>query len=288
MSVLKSLATPGGIKVRPRRMDMQFDHQVPRYWFDNDPVVTHFLNALSITFPEGERFFVDAVRAFRDQVQDPERQKEISGFIGQEAMHSKEHLTFNAFLAKQGYADVCEHAEKITKRLLNGGRKRFANRRLLAATAGLEHITAVLAKCLLENPQQMEAIHDSVRPLWMWHAIEETEHKAVAFDLYKDVGGNNPEKNLVMLLASFYLVAYSLYFTRKFLAHDGISFLRNPLVVSRGIWKLVGPGGFITPALREYFHYFANDFHPWQDDNHALIAPWLKKLAESYPIPQAA
>ena len=85
---------PAQVDISVRRMDFEFT-DIPRYWALNDPVCTHLLNALSLTFPDGERFFVDSVRALRDRVEDKARQKEISGFIGQEAMHSKEHETFN-------------------------------------------------------------------------------------------------------------------------------------------------------------------------------------------------
>ena len=155
--------TPAGISIQPRRMDFHFDQSLPRYWFNNDPVLTHFLNVLSVTFPEGERFFLDSVRAFRDQVSDPARQKDISGFIGQEAFHSKEHLVFNRFLAEQGYAKLVARAERVSSKLLKGGRLRLTPREQLAITSALEHITAILAKTLLEHPENLAQIHPQDR-----------------------------------------------------------------------------------------------------------------------------
>lgn len=103
----RKTATP--VRIKPQRMGFSFDPEsVPRYWFNNDPVLTHFMNALSLSFPDGEQFFVDSVRHFRDVVTDETRQKDISGFIGQEAMHSLEHKSFNAMLAAQGYEAIAQ------------------------------------------------------------------------------------------------------------------------------------------------------------------------------------
>ncbi|HBS14603.1 MAG TPA: metal-dependent hydrolase, partial [Alcanivorax sp.] len=107
------------LPIRPRRMNFRFKGlENTRYWFDDDPVLTHFMNVLSVTFPDGERFFVDAVRAFRDRVDDPQRQKDISGFIGQEAMHSLEHQAFNDLVSGKGYEALVEKALGVTRHLL--------------------------------------------------------------------------------------------------------------------------------------------------------------------------
>lgn len=282
MTAYQPIGTPDGVEIKARRMDFVFDEKVPRYWFANDPVLTHFLNVLSLTFPEGERFFVDSVRAFRDKVTDPQRQKEISGFIGQEAMHSKEHNTFNAFLAEQGYADLAARGEGLARMLLKGGRIRLTKREQLGATAALEHITAILAKTVLENPRWLEQIHPSVRPLWMWHCIEETEHKAVAFDLYKDVGGTDNERRVLLLGGTLYLAFYTVLYTWRFLRQDGIT--RKPLTLAKGLWKLVGYKGVLAPGLIEYFRFYAKNFHPWQDNNSAILDHWHTELAQARGI----
>ena len=108
LSLVKKNKHPS-VPITPRRMGFSFEGiQHDDYWFDNDPVLTHLLNILSLTFPDGERFFVDSVRALRDQVDDKERQKDISGFIGQEAMHSLEH---QARSHVEGEGDLAEARE---------------------------------------------------------------------------------------------------------------------------------------------------------------------------------
>lgn len=270
------LRTPDHVSITPQRLNLQFDAATPRYWFDNDPVVTHFLNAMSLSFPDGERFFVDSVRHFRDRVEDPKRQKDISGFIGQEAMHSLEHTTFNRFLDSKGYGRITKAAEKTARHLLKGAYIRFTSHEKLAATAALEHITAILADALLRDEKTMASIHPGARALWMWHAIEETEHKAVAFDLYQDVDGRNGQRKFMLVAGTLFLAAYTTAYTWQFLKHDGLH--RKPLVLARGLWKLLGRDGIITRVVPEYLDFFRDDFHPWMHENSALIARWRAEL----------
>lgn len=261
---------PRSLSIEPRRMDFVFDDRVPRYWFDNDPFLTHFLNAMSLLFPEGERFFVDAVRYFRDRVEDPDRQKEISGFIGQEAMHSREHSSFNDFLARHGYP--AQRLQDDLRRDLQFVREQVPRRRQLAITVALEHITAVMAELMLEHDDVRERVHCRVRPLWVWHAVEETEHKAVAWDLFQDVGGDYALRVKAMLRASLMLMITTTRYQYRFLARDGLA--HRPDVWVRGLWRLWGPRGYLSRLAPAYLAYFRPDFHPWQVDNADLARRW--------------
>ena len=264
---------PAQVQIKPQRMGFAFDPaDVPRYWYDNEPLLTHFMNVFSLTFPDGEQFFVDSVRALRDQVSDPARQKDISGFIGQEAMHSLEHKTFNALLDKQGYQSLTSTAVKQARGMLKFARKHYSARRQLAATAGLEHITAILADAMLAHPEELDRMHPSVRALWLWHAIEETEHKAVAFDLYQDTVGDYGLRVSVFLRATLALGIFMGLHTYKLLEQDGLH--RSPRVLARGLWKMWGYKGLFARVIPAYFDYLRPDFHPWDHDNSALIARW--------------
>ena len=144
--------------------------------------------ALSSVFPDGEDYFVRSVRHYRDRITDPALKRQVAGFIGQEAVHGREHRVFNDRLAELGYPT--KTYERFTKAGL-----RFRERILppisnLAATAALEHFTATLAELVLTNEEIRDLMGaDAVRDLFVWHALEESEHKAVAFDVYKAVGG---------------------------------------------------------------------------------------------------
>ncbi len=268
---------PSHVTIAPRRMNFAFEESVPRHWFGDDPVVTHLLNVLSICFPDGERFFVDSVRAYRDRVPDESRQADINGFMGQETMHGLEHVGFNRFLAEQGYGAVTDQALATTRMLLKGARIRLTPREKLAMTAALEHVTAVLANTLLSDRSVIASMHPDVRPLWIWHAIEEIEHKSVAFDLYDDVDGRQRQRKVLLVLGTVFLAAYSALFTTKMLARDGLHL--RPLVVARGLWRLFGVNGLITRSIPEYLDFFRDDFHPWRHANAGLAAAWREELA---------
>lgn len=278
----KRARRPEQVSIVPRRMDFNFG-KVPRHWAAGDPVLTHFFNALSLTFPDGERFFVDSVRALRDRVSDKERQKEISGFIGQEAMHSLEHNTFNDMLAEQGYAEEAAAGQQYAKDRIAGAQKYLGREQQLAATAALEHITAILADGLLRDPEFVESLDESVRDLWLWHAIEETEHKAVAFDLLRDVNDDYRLRVGIFLTATTALGAYATAYTLAFLKRDGLH--RNPLVLGRGLWKLFGWKGYLSRLIPDYLDYLRPGFHPWDQDNSDLIQEWKavldKRLGDS-------
>ena len=155
---------------------------------DGDLISGHVIMALSSVFPDGEDYFVRSVRHYRDRITDPALKRQVSGFIGQEAVHGREHRVFNDRLAELGYPT--KKYERFTKAGL-----RFRERILppisnLAATAALEHFTATLAELVLTNEEIRDLMGaDAVRDLFVWHALEESEHKAVAFDVYKAVGG---------------------------------------------------------------------------------------------------
>ena len=194
MNAKVNISNRAGASFPVRRMDFEFG-EVARYWAGDDAGLTHFMTALSALFPEGEQFFVDSTRAVRQnpKLSDPDLQREISAFIGQEAMHSKEHLAFNFSAQAYGYdvrrmenqtAKVIKTGTKVVAQLLKpfGFSKEMID---LTGTCALEHFTAVIAAELLQN-DDVQAIFNNktMDQLWMWHAVEENEHKAVGIDVY--------------------------------------------------------------------------------------------------------
>jgi len=276
LKTMKSSKTPQNITIKPNRMDFEFGDHIPKYWCYNDPFMTHFVGALSTFFPDGERFFIDSVRHYREVVKDDKvRQQEIAGFIGQEAHHSKEHEALNLMMEKRGLPALSGAKAALT--LLNWGRRKFPPRTQLAATVALEHFTAILAHRLLSNTDLINAMDDSIKPVWMWHAIEETEHKAVAFDLYKDVRGNNyQEMVFTMIMASLLLAGTTAIYQVRFMANDGQLF--NIKSWAFGLNKLFGRKGVITGLVPDYLDFFKRDFHPWDHQNSELVDYWRVRL----------
>ncbi len=132
------------VNIPPRRLDFQFDDKTTaRYFYDNDPFLSAFWLSLSALFPEGEAFFVDSVRHYRKDITDPKLKAQVAGFIGQEAMHSKEHEAWNEMGVKFGYPT--DKLDKTLGKLLGLVQKRTPKIFQLAATVCLEHYTAIIA-----------------------------------------------------------------------------------------------------------------------------------------------
>ena len=140
----QTMTPVGTANIPVRRMDFEFDDTIPKYWFDNNPMLTMLLTGLSCVFPEGERMFMRAVRHYQDQITDPELQKEVRAFIGQEAHHGKEHQAFNDFMAKKDLPIA--RIEAFVKKAIAFEEKNLSKERMLAKTCALEHFTAMFAE----------------------------------------------------------------------------------------------------------------------------------------------
>jgi len=271
MTARKPMASQPAINVR--RMDFAFGADTPARFVDGNPFVSAFLAALSSVFPEGERFFIDAVRHSRARLDDAELQQAVRGFIGQEAHHGREHDTFNAWLAEQGYP-IADKLERVRDGL-EQARRNMAPRRQLAMTIALEHFTAIMAHQLLAHPDTHERLHPDVRELFLWHAVEETEHKAVAFDVYQAVDGGYWNRVLTMLEVTLLFWLDMIATTAGFLRARGENTPANWL---RGLGFLLGRPGPLRRLVPDYLAWFRPGFHPWQHDNRALLQPWQQRL----------
>jgi predicted metal-dependent hydrolase len=260
-----------------RRVDFDFDpHVVPLDWYRGDAHLTTFWDALSLLFPEGERFFVESVRRYRERIEDPELRAAIEGFIGQEAMHGRSHRAFNDMLRARGLGDVSERAEQQLRRLLGLARRRLSGRAQLAVTCALEHYTAILAEQLLAQADHRDAGHQSVRPLWIWHALEESEHKSVAFDVYRAVGGSYAMRVGIMLLTSaFFFGEVANVHTRFLRARGQAGNLRGWAGAFGYLWVRPGILRQLAPA---YLDYFRPGFHPDDRDTASLLETWRERL----------
>lgn len=258
-----------------RNIDFALGDEIPRYWFGGDPAKTHFMNALSTTFPEGEAFFVRSVLHYRDRIESPELRREIAAFAGQEGVHAREHAAHTDLLVRQGYGWLRKAAAMADRQA------RFANEKLpllsLITTAATEHLTAILAHRTLEDPAYWrEPMHEGIAELWQWHAIEEAEHKAVAFDVYRAVSGSYLLRCLAMVGAALGLWADNLVRFTYLVAKDGL--LLRPSVWARMLWFVWGPRGLYSANARAFFAWFEPGFHPWQQDDRALIEARLSEL----------
>lgn len=169
--------------ITPRNVRFAFAEALPVDWHSGDPAISRFYDALSLTFPEGERFFVDSVRPFADGIADPAFRRDVEAFIAQESIHAREHAAYNCRLGKAGVP--VEKFDRLIAWFARFVKRHLSARNQLAATCAYEHYTALFAERILGEPRVMAGAHPLYRDLWRWHAMEEQEHKAVAFEVYR-------------------------------------------------------------------------------------------------------
>lgn len=265
--------TPENLDFKARKMKFNLSSKTPRYWLHDDPFATHFFNAMSSTFPEGEKFFVRSVQHYRGEIKNEVLQYQINEFIGQEAYHANEHDEHIELLTEQGYPFIRKNSE-ISGKLMNWMNEKFP-RFSLAATMGAEHLTAILAHKALENPDDPKNAtsgHPDMAPIWYWHAVEETEHKAVAFDVYQEVDGAYGFRIFALLFLTVFFLAAVFILHSYLLAKDGLLFKLSTW--THGIKFLWGKDGYIRTIGPDYMRYFNRDFHPWEHDNRELMAAY--------------
>ncbi len=272
------------------RRDRHFDLSTVdlRRWQGGSAQISQFYNAMSLFFPEGEQFFIDAVRHYRDRIEDPALLEAIRGFIGQEAMHGREHRAYNEQLASLGFDVALLEGRAV--QLLDYARQHLTPIHRLAATIALEHFTAILADAVLRDPRLMEHADPVMAALWRWHAAEETEHKAVAFDVFRAVAGQSPR---AYLLRSTVMMTITLRFLSQ-TARTEYHLLRQDAQHSspRG-WlsltnHLFGRPGLLRQIALPWLAYFRPGFHPWQHDNRGLLNGWLEQDQALSSVAQAA
>ncbi|MGD8861363.1 MAG: metal-dependent hydrolase [Myxococcales bacterium] len=266
---------PEGVKVALRRMKFDFeDAGFDRYWLDGSPFKSLFWTQLSTAFEPGEKFFIDSARALRGEVQDEALLDEVAEFCKQEGHHTFQHLKFDRMNAAQGIdVDRCRARYAW---LLGRVRRRMDPLEMLAVTVALEHFTAGFADLFFRRPDISEGADPGVLALWAWHAAEEAEHKATAYDVYRAAGGGYFTRVTTLLGAWFMILAISMVNTVTLLKNDGKLFTRDTL---RGLGYLFGRRGLVTGLVPAFFQFFAPRFHPWKEDNSADIARWQKQYA---------
>jgi predicted metal-dependent hydrolase len=263
-----------------RRLLVDLATPIPRRWCGGDAFRSAFFNALSMSFPVGEQFFIDAVREGAKVLpadRRAEMERELQGFIGQEATHRRIHQLFNGHLERQGLHDGWSPRALERIQRLDGVDARHA----VGVTAATEHLTAIFADWLLANPQVLDGAEPRLATLWMWHASEESEHRATAFDLYRALGGDDLWRRRYMRVVSW-------NFTRD-LARQTLSNLkRDGALWQVATWRsamrwLFGRGGLVREAFVPWRSYFRDGFHPLQADG-SSSQRWLTEHAASFAL----
>ncbi|HVU29687.1 MAG TPA: metal-dependent hydrolase [Sphingomicrobium sp.] len=277
-----TLPTPAELSITPRDRRFGRHSATPRLWHGGRVEATAIYNALSATFPAGEAFFVESVRAFRDGAP-PKLAEEIKAFTTQEAIHSREHDAFNRRAADSGY-DLGTLEAQVERRLeVTKGKAPVVS---LAATMALEHFTAILAHQLLADPRHLQGADKETADLWRWHAVEEIEHKGVAYDTWLHATRDWPRWKRWKVKARVML-----YVTRNFVVdrtRGALELMRQDGVTGPAAWARLFTYLWIRPAMFRkiagaWLRYFLPGFHPWNEDDRDLLGRYSADASGDEP-----
>lgn len=262
------------IPIVPRRPKWDFADLKERFFFGGNGLKSAFVVALSGSFPPGEKEFIQSVRLFMNQVRDPKLIEDVKDFTAQEGQHSFQHKLLNEAFDRLGYSatGVSAQFEEIEKEWAD--ERSDADR--LAATVVMEHITAVMAHFALTRPEEFDPLPDSVQELLVWHAIEEIEHKSVAFDVYQECVGDRNRLRRQLLLHMILFPLGIRDFQRMLLRELG----HKPTWKERAEMAryLLGPRGLVVSVLPRYLALLKPGFHPWDIDDSHLVEEWKDRL----------
>lgn len=270
---VSSILNPTGsdhslIDLHKRRLELVFSNDIPDVWYDNNPIATMLWASFSVTLPEGERQFIRSVRHFESRVNDPALQERIREFAFQEGQHAKQHSLLNDFLRARGFPvdAVLKDLNKLIEK-----ERALSPKAQLALTVTAEHFTAIIADFFLtKHPEELDKMHPELARLWAWHAIEEAEHKSVAFDVYMTIFGDRSYLNRLMVLQTWYISWQMTRHMALFAKTTGDLFKPKSLV--QGLWYFAKPSSLIWSSLPDYLSFFRPGFHPWHIDNRATLA----------------
>jgi uncharacterized protein len=253
-----------------RRLKFGIPKDLPRFWNDKCPTKTYLFNAIAILAPGFERLAISSVVPFKDNIPDPHLKEQIHGFIGQEAAHGSEFIRYNQILKSQGY-DI-KRLEKWNLKSFRWIAKKLSPKMHLSLSLAGEHLTAIISDLVLRDKRWLRNAHAANAAIWRWHSIEEIEHKAVVFDLYQSLGCGYFARITGMWLISWVLgrllIRNFFHMARVDKQLTKLTFWKKTFVL---LW---GRKGFARQLIVPYLKYYSVNFHPWQQNNHELIAKW--------------
>lgn len=265
-----------------RRLLIDLKEPFARRWNGDDAFRSAWLNSLSMGFPVGEQMFIDSLRDGLKALPESKREyfaSEIQGFVGQEATHRHLHALYNKQLDAQGFVNSQE--KRMIKRLEKLDSMKLDPRHAVAITAATEHFTAIFAGWMLETPQNLQGADPRLKTLWLWHSAEETEHRCIAFDLYRALGGNEKWR-------LFWFRFVTVQFMTEIMRQTVRNLWDDKALFSWRTWRsaasmMLGQQGLVRYGFKHWRAYFAKDFHPSHQDATSSEA-WLRDNEDLFRV----
>jgi predicted metal-dependent hydrolase len=254
-------------------LKLDWDQELPLYWFDNSPFKTHFMNSLSTRFFHGEKFFIDTFNKFKNDITDPQLKEQVEQFILQESLHRGVHRQFDKWLESKGYP--IKFLETLSDTQIAKLQSNENKERMLLVTLCLEHLTLVFAEFYLNHPELLEQMHPHFRRLWTWHAIEEIEHKTVAHDLLTSVHNKLELKRIYSVIVTLSTFAKIIKGTVILLKQDKQLWKWTTL---KDAWKFLFnlKNGVLIHTVNPYLKIMNKDFTPNDIDHTLLLSKYQK------------
>ena len=176
------------IPIRHMKFDFEPEKLDPKFYM-NAELASAYFASLSIFLTLGEDLVIDTARYHRDFITDPLLKQRVTSLIGQEAIHSKMHEEMNeAYMVRDLPVKLFRF---LAHYVFEYGFNRLPQPMKLSLMAGIEHFTAVLAEYMMNHEEIFFRSHDEKqRAIWMWHMLEESEHKDVAFAVFQLLSNN--------------------------------------------------------------------------------------------------
>lgn len=265
-----------------RRPRIDFESEVNPYYLQNNAFISHFSSAYNFLFPEGEKFFIESVLTFKDKIQNPRLREEVKNFCGQEQQHRNQTTGFLRGLMKNGYK--MEGLMKFLKWYHRKFMRRLPAGYQLAYTAGSEHFTAVFASAVLKS-RILDGASPAARQLFIWHAIEEIEHKHVSYDVLQEM---HPKNYFLRILAFIHsnmaIWGAAIFGTAKLIIQDlksGRLKFKNITKKDNHMARLLRnrkSRTFLKLLILPSFRYFKPGFHPNQTQYDNLTNSYQSEL----------
>jgi len=276
---LKQIEQPE-MEVR-EKLDFGLDETIPRYWVDGCPFRTRIMDAMQITFPEGERYFITAVRAFKEDITDPKQLEDVKAFTRQEAQHGIAHTNYNELLKKQGLP-VDEILKENKDMIRNKYLGKFSDEFNVALTAGYEHFTALMAEAFFSHKEVVEGFDPRMRTMFAWHAVEEMEHRSVAFDVMQQVAKVGYFKRTWAMAYGTWETMRSMFtIANIMLKSDGFSRWERLKLFGKNLGWMYGRKGVFSSFAKPLLSYFKPSFHPENIPVVHNYPAWLKEYSET-------